>query len=270
MAQIYVEPGAVEQNLARAIDAIARGAAGQAKVVVLPECLDTGWGHPSARTHSGPIPGGATFRALSESARRHAVYVCAGISERSEDEIFNSAVLMGPGGDLLARHRKLNELDIAHDVYGQGSSLGVARTEIGSIGVMICADATAQHNSLTRALGYMGADLILAPSAWAVPPDHDNTLDPYGETWRSAYAPVARDFRLSIVGVSNVGPVTAGPWSGWSCIGCSLAMGPDGKPLIEGPYSKNVESLLFIDIDLKPRPARGNGWYDVWGAKNEA
>src|SRR5262249_40062475 len=202
----------------RAVAAIARGAAGQAKAVVLPECLDTGWGHPSARTDAGRIPEGATFRALSEAARRDGIYVCAGISERSDEGVFNSAVLIGPRGDLLVRHRKLNELDIAHDVYGQGSSLGVAKTEIGTVGVMICADATAQHNSLSRSLGYMGADLILSPAAWAVPPDHDNERTPYGDTWRSAYGPVARDFRLSIVGVSNVGPVTAGAWAGWNCI----------------------------------------------------
>jgi predicted amidohydrolase len=267
LAQIFVEPGAVEQNLERAADAVARAAQGGARIVVLPECLDTGWGHPSTRLRAEPIPGGGAFNALASAARRARVYVCAGISERSADGFYNSAVLIGPDGELIARHRKLNELDIAHDVYGQGSSLGVTKTELGTMGVMICADATAQHNALTRALGYMGADVILSPSAWAVPPDHDNAKTPYGDTWRTAYGPVARDFRLFIVGVSNVGPVTAGPWAGWNCIGCSLVVGPDGQPLVEGPYSTNTESLLFADIELLPRPARGNGWYDLWGAE---
>jgi predicted amidohydrolase len=266
MAQMFVEPGAVDENLARATRAISQSAKSGAKVVVLPETLDTGWGHPCLREHAGPIPDGRSFDALARAARRSAIHVCAGISERSKEGFFNSAVLIGPDGELLARHRKLNELDIAHDVYGQGSSLSVAKTEHGTMGVMICADATARGNVLTRALGYMGADVILSPAAWAVPPDHDNAQEPYGDVWRSAYEPVARDFRLSIVGVSNVGPITAGPWAGWSCIGCSLAVGPDGKPLVEGPYSKNQESLLFADIDLVPRPARGNSWYGVWGA----
>jgi predicted amidohydrolase len=178
LAQILVEPGEVEQNLTRAIDAVARGASKGAKVVVLPECLDTGWGHPSCRS-AEPIPGGRPFTALADAARQARVHVCAGISERSVEGVFNSAVLIGPGGELLARHRKLNELDIAHDVYEQGSSLAVTKTELGAIGVMICADATAQHNALARALGYMGADIILSPSAWAVPPrsrQHANPL----------------------------------------------------------------------------------------------
>jgi predicted amidohydrolase len=264
MAQMLVEPGAVDENLAHAASLIAKSASNGAKIVVLPETLDTGWAHPSLREHAGSIPGGRSFDALAHAARRSAVYVCAGISERSKDGFFNSAVLIGPDGELLARHRKLNELDIAHDVYGQGSSLTVAKTELGAIGVMICADATARDNVLTRSLGYMGADIILSPAAWAVPPDHDNARTPYGDGWRAAYEPVARDFRLSIVGVSNVGPITAGPWAGWNCIGCSLAVGPDGKKLVEGPYSKDQESLFYADIELVPRPARGNSWYDYW------
>ena len=35
-----------------------------------------------------------------------------------------------------------------------------------------------------------------------------------GNLWRDNYGPVASDFRLWIAGVSNVGPITAGPWAG--------------------------------------------------------
>jgi len=39
--------------------------------------------------------------------------------------------------------------------------------------------------------------------------------------------------------------------------------------LVQGPYNATDESLLFADIDLLPRPARGNGWYDLWGAEGK-
>lgn len=43
----------------------------------------------------------------------------------------NSAVLISPAGEVLLRHRKLNELSIARDLYTLGDSLNVAETEIG-------------------------------------------------------------------------------------------------------------------------------------------
>ena len=94
----------------------------------------------------------------------------------------------------------------------------------------------------------MGADLILSPCAWAVPADHDNRKEPYGQLWRDNYGPVARDFRLWIAGASNVGWITAGPWQGRKCIGCSLVVDPSGKPVLEGPYGPDAETILNVDI----------------------
>jgi predicted amidohydrolase len=113
---------------------------------------------------------------------------------------------------------------------------------------------------ISRTLGLMGADIILSPSAWAVPAEHDHVREPYGQLWLDNYGPVARDFRLWIAGVSNVGPLTAGPWQGRKCIGCSLLVGPDGKQVLIGPYGEQAEALLMADIRLVPRPARGEGW----------
>jgi predicted amidohydrolase len=130
--------------------------------------------------------------------------------------------------------------------------------------LLICADAFAEEQVLSRSLGYMGADMILSPSSWAVRPDHDNNRDPYGEEWRTAYGPVARDFSLTFVGVSNVGPVPMGPWAGWKCIGCSLIVGPDGSEVLQGPYGVDAETILYADIHLHSRPARGTDWAARW------
>ena len=80
----------------------------------------------------------------------------------------------------------------------------------------------------------MGAQLILSPSAWAVDADHDNAREPYGKLWLDAYAELARLYDVTVVGVSNVGWLTAGPWAGRKCIGCSLAVGPGGSVLAGG------------------------------------
>jgi predicted amidohydrolase len=129
---------------------------------------------------------------------------------------------------------------------------------------MICADGFAEGQVLARSLGYMGAEVILSPSAWAVPADHDNQRDPYGKLWLDNYSPVARDFQLWIAGVSNVGWITDGPWKGRKCIGCSLVVGPDGASVLQGPYGVDAETVLYMDISPVSRPAQGDQWAECW------
>jgi predicted amidohydrolase len=97
----------------------------------------------------------------------------------------------------------------------------------------------------------MGAQVLLSPSSWAVPPEHDNHKEPYGQLWLDNYRPVAREFRLWIAGVSNVGWITAGPWQGRKCIGCSLVVGPSGRVVLQGPYGPDAESIHEISVGLK-------------------
>lgn len=265
LIQMLVVAGEKARNLRHAEELIAQAASGGAQVVLLPECMDLGWTDVSAKPHASPIPDGDVCRALCESARRHRVYVCSGLTERDGERVYNAAVLIDPQGQVLLKHRKLNELDIGHGFYDQGDRLNVCHTELGTFGVMICADATAKDRVLTRSLGYMGADVILSPSAWAVPARHDNAKEPYGQLWRDAYRPVASEFSIWIASASNVGWMTGGPWKGWKCIGCSMAVGPEGQEVVNGPYGAEAETLLYVDVTPVPRPARGTGWHEHWG-----
>jgi predicted amidohydrolase len=250
IAQMLVEPGNKKANLDRAELWIARSADQGAEAVVLPEALTLGWTHPSARLEADEIPGGESCIRLREAARRHRIFVCAGVVERADDHLFNAAVLIDPTGQVLVHHRKIHELDFARELYSCGDRLAVADTPFGRIGVMICADGFAPGQSVSRALGLMGARVILSPCAWAVPEDHDNQSDPYGQLWLENYGPVARDFGLFIVGVSNVGPISTGPWQGRKCIGNSLVIAPGGKELLRGPYGEFAEALLIQELPL--------------------
>ena len=260
MVQMEVEGGRPDNNMERAIRRIGEAARAGADIALLPEAMDLGWTHPSAEELAEPIPDGMRFNRLCRAARENSIFVCAGLIEKSGDRIYNSAVLIDDSGRLLLLHRKLNELDIAQHLYAQGDRLSVAHTRIGTIGIHICADANAVGHVLTRSLGYMGADIVLSPSSWAVPPDHDNDLDPYGDTWRRAYMPAARDFEMWVVGVSNVGRVESGAWQGWKCIGASLVIDAQGKEILQGPYGESADTLVLQKVVLLPRPARGTGW----------
>jgi predicted amidohydrolase len=264
LVQMLVEGGRKESNLRRAIERIRAAAAIGANVIVLPEAMTLGWTHSSAKTEADEVPDGRSCVALRDAARSSNVYVCSGLIERAGELVFNSAVLIDPKGEIILHHRKLNELEIAHDLYAQGDRLAVAQTPLGTIGVMICADAFARGQIVSRTLGLMEAGIILSPCAWAVPADHDNSKEPYGQLWLENYCPVARDFKMWIAGVSNVGWLTDGPWNGRKCIGCSLVVGAEGTQVLIGPYGHDAETILCVEIEIELRPAHGDGWERGW------
>lgn len=259
LVQMLVEGGEPERNRQRAAMHIANAACEGATVVCLPEAMDVGWTHPATRELAEPLAG-RTGTMLRDLARTHGVYLCSGLVERAGEQVFNAALLVNPQGEIVLHHRKLNELDIGHTSYDQGDRLGVAHTPLGTFGLMICADGFAQDQVLTRSLGYMGAQVILSPCAWAVPAEHDNHRTPYGQLWRDNYGPPAKQFQMWIVGVSNIGPLTAGPWQGRHCIGCSLVVGPEGQPVLQGPYGIAAETILYTTITPLPRQHRGTQW----------
>jgi predicted amidohydrolase len=257
MVQMRVDGGCPEENLTRAEACIDEAALAGARVILLPEAITLGWTHPSAPTAAEVIPDGKSCERLMARARRHGVYICAGLIEKEQSRVFNAGVLIGPDGSLLLHHRKINELGIGHEYYSMGDRLRVVETPLGTLGLMICADAFAPGQVISRTLAMMGAHVILSPCAWAVPAAHDNIREPYGQLWRDNYGPVARDFKLWIAGASNVGNITAGPWEGRKCIGCSLLVGPNGEQVLMGPYGDTAEAILYAEIDPVPRPAHG-------------
>ncbi len=262
MAQILVEGGKPQANLDRAVRAIAQAAAAGCALVVLPECLDLGWTDPSARDMAQPIPGPHTDR-LVESARAHRISVAAGLVERTGHRLYNAAVLIDPSGAIVLHHRKINELDVALDLYSVGDRLGVVETELGTLGLAICADNFSDSLAIGHVLARMGAQVILSPSAWAVDADHDNAREPYGKLWCDSYTDLARLYDLTVIGVSNVGWITGGPWKGRKCIGCSLAVGPGGAILAQGPYGEEADALIEVEVRPRLPVARGTDFAAV-------
>jgi predicted amidohydrolase len=256
MGQMLVEGGRLRDNLGRAVEMIQQAASQGCQIVVLPECLDLGWTHPGARQLAEPIPGGPSD-ALCEAAEKQGIHVVAGLTERAEGRLYNAAVLIDPDGRILLKHRKINILDIAQDLYETGDRLWVARTRLGTMGVNICADNFPDSLCLGHALARMGAQALLSPCAWAVDADHDPVAQPYGGLWRDSYRTLARLYQMPVVGVSHVGRLTAGPWKGRKCIGCSLAAGADGQILAQGPYGETAETMVVVEIELTPRSITG-------------
>jgi len=256
MGQMRVDGGKPERNLERAVAMVREASQAGCRYVVLPECLDVGWTHPAARELAEPIPGPRSGE-LARAAKQHRIHVAAGLTERAGRRVYNAAILIGPDGQLLAKHRKVNILDIARKFYSVGDRLEVAETAEMTVGMTICADNFRSSLALGHVLARMGAQLILSPSAWAVDADHDNDKQPYGRTWEARYRALTTLYDITLVGVSNVGWIDDGPWKGRQCIGCSLAMGPGGEVLARGPYGAEAEELVVVTV--RPRPPAATG-----------
>ena len=256
MGQMLVEGGKVDENLEHAEKMVSEARRKDCQVIVLPECLDIGWAHPSARELAKPIPGETSSR-LCQAAKHNGIIVVAGLSERVGNRIYNSAILADENGEILVKHRKINELAIAHDLYSIGNMLSIAETRFGTIAVNICADNFQDSLAIGHVQARMGAHFIFSPSAWAVKADHDNAKEPYGQFWIESYRQLCKLYGITIIGVSNVGWITAGPWKGRKVIGCSLALGPEGDVLAQGPYGPDAECLITVRLQAKLRNIKG-------------
>ncbi len=120
-----------------------------------------GTGDMNAAAETVPGPG---TRLLGEMARRHGLYIVAGMPEREGRLIYNTAVLMGPDGDLIGKYRKMAITPgEARDGVTPGGDYPVFETRIGRIGMMICYDLF--FPEVSRRLAMRGAEIITV-SIW--------------------------------------------------------------------------------------------------------
>jgi len=154
--------GEREANLASVRDALAGR---RADLVVLPELMTTGYifeDRDEVERLAEEIPGGPSTEALAAMARSTGQTLAAGLAERDGDRLFNSAVLVGPGG-WIGTYRKVHLFDRENELFNPGDT-GFRVFEVGGarVGLMICFDWFFPESARTLAL--RGADLIAHPS----------------------------------------------------------------------------------------------------------
>ena len=220
---------------------------------VLPECCDIGWAAPDALLLAQPIPGKISDFFCME-AEKYGLWIAAGITEREDGLIYNTAVLISDTGRLIGKHRKINILSDVEDMYSAGDRLMVYDTPFGKAGMTICADNAAGSLVLGESLARMGAGIILSPCSWAVRPEELGR--PYGDTWLKPYGLLSELYGTAVVGVSNVGRVTAGKWKDYRCIGNSIAVSSGGDAAVLS-YGEYAEEIGLFDYHPKPAPILG-------------
>ncbi len=261
MGQILVEGGEPERNLDRALKIILEASEKKCNLVLLPECLDLGWTHPSALTEAQPIPG-AYSEKLCQAASDRKIFICAGLTEKTKSHRFNTALLINDQGDIILKYRKINTLKVEQPFYEVGQKLAVVNTTFGKIGVNICSDNYENSLVLGHALARMGAQIILSPSSWTVDYHISEAKDPYQQKWFKPYWTLAKLYNLVILGTTCVGYIVGGPYEGKKMVGCSLAVNQNGI-LAQGPYLEFAGDLVTAEFDVPVRKEKGTELSDL-------
>ena len=243
LAQILSRPAAAEANRKASVDAAASLFEQGAEIVVLPE-MAVPW-YSTDREALSPLAealDGPTVTGWQAEAARHGGLIVGGLCERSGDDIYNTAVAVGPDG-VAAHYRKLHLFDVEKHCFAPGDiGLTVAETPWGVIGMCVCYDL--RFVEVVRVLALRGADLVCVPTAWVRGFDRRQYAE--GELIPHAEGALVQA-NLSQVFIACSSQVGAG--DGVECLGSSILADPYGG-VAAGPLSTVREQLEVVEVDL--------------------
>jgi len=244
IAAVQMEPriGAVADNIAKSV-ALASAAADQgADLIVLPELCNSGYVFASpeeAESLAEDARTGPAARAWAALAAKRRLWLVAGLNERANGRIYNSAVVVGPAG-VIGVFRKIHLWDMENRFFARGDlGFPLFALPFGRLGVFICYDGWFPESYRMCAL--RGADVIGVPTNWVPMPDQPAGREVMANTLLIGGAHANGVF---IAAADRIGTERGQPF-----LGRSLIVGPAGWPLA-GPASADREEILLARADL--------------------
>ncbi|NLE43455.1 MAG: carbon-nitrogen family hydrolase [Chloroflexi bacterium] len=165
LAQMDVNAGQSDANLARARVLCAQARDTGAELILLPELWLHGYDLAHAARWAAPVGDGG-FAAMASLAQEFGLYVAGSTLECHEEGVSNTAAFYAPDGELLGAYRKVHlfRLMSEHHYLVPGNHLVLCDSPWGPVGLAICYDL--RFPELFRALALAGAMLILVPAQW--------------------------------------------------------------------------------------------------------
>lgn len=257
------------------VEAVCRAAAAAGvQLLVLPEALLGGYPKGMTfgatvgnRTEAGrehfrrylqaaiPCPGPET-EMLANWVKELSLHLVIGVVERAGSTLYCTSLLFSPDQGLIAKHRKLMPTGSERLIWGMGdgSTMQVAETELGRIGMAICWE---NYMPLYRQHLYnQGVQIWCAPTVDA------------RDIWQASMRHIAYEGRCFVLSACQI--LTKADWqeglkeTGGEIDGRSLIVSPQGE-ILAGPIEG--EGLLFADLDLDDI-SRGKFDLDVAGHYN--
>ena len=153
------EPEAVLDEIA---DWTAKAVQEGAELVLFPELVVHGHCTPNTYALAEAVPDGPSTQRLCRIARENKVVVCAGLSEKEDDLVFNTQIVAGPDG-YIGKQRKIHLSRDEVFFYKGGREMPVFDVGKCRIGIQICYDKL--FPEISRVLCLRGAEVLLMPHA---------------------------------------------------------------------------------------------------------
>lgn len=232
-AQIDIAIGETEQNLQKILSRMNDAAQNKAGLVIFPECSLQGYCFTS-RDEAWAVAediSGAVCARLAEEAKKLGCTAIIGFLERQGENLFNSALIIGPRG-ILGVHRKIHLLHLGVDRFTTLGDIPFPLFQAGDckFGVNICFDCSFPESG--RALKLKGAQLLAIPTNWP------STSD----SWEHTPKVRATENHIFVVAADRVGEER-----GFTFAGHSQIIDCEGHTLAEAGATEEI--ILYADID---------------------
>lgn len=159
--------GAVTQNLTKVVSILKKA---DADLIVLPELAFTGYyfqDRSELMTLAEDPKKSSTVDGLTQLCQEYNFFLITGFAEKCADKIFNSALLIGPGG-ILHTYRKLHLFNMEKKYFDPGDTpLEAVKVRDARVGMMVCFDWA--FPEVARVLALQGADVLCHPSNLVLP-----------------------------------------------------------------------------------------------------
>ncbi len=169
IATVQMNPrlGEPEENLVKMSEMVSKIASQQrVDLIVFPELVTSGNELGLRFTEIAQRVPGPTINLMAQRASEYGVYIAFGMvtKERVESVLYNSAILVGPDGELVDVYNKIHLRGEERMAFREGFKLPVSDTEVGTIGMMIGYDLA--FPEVSRTLALEGAELLIVMANW--------------------------------------------------------------------------------------------------------
>ncbi len=226
--QMKPELGNVGNNLVKMSDFVSDIVSEQkVDLIVFPELAISGYELGVQFTELAQRVPGAAVNLLAQRAADAGVYLAFGMptKEKVESILYNSAVLLGPSGDLLGVYHKVHLRGEERMAFREGFKMPIFDTgEIGRLGLLIGWDLA--FPEVARVMALEGADVLCCLGSWE---------QQHIDEWRTYVRARALENALFVAAVNRIGEDVTLKFGGESMI-----IGPRGK----------IHASLSVEADL--------------------
>jgi predicted amidohydrolase len=177
---------------------------------------------------------------FSKLAKKYNTYIVAGLYTRRDKKAYNSAVLLGPDGNIAGIYDKVHHPYDDDKFFTPGDSYPIFRTEFGNLGILICWDM--QYPEAVREIALGGADIIACPTmGWEPIYGYCRAYENGVSLAIAMHIPYGRDL-----------------WEG-----CDPSCIVDNMGKIVASASRRRSEIVTADIDIlaEPPPQYGSEFY---------